>query len=140
MEKQMKTQSSTVRNAILKLVLVWLLIVNAFGIAQAQPLSDSPSAEMKYIGMVDDKLVFEIEYKNESQNVFTVEIKDEDGFQFYQGKFKQRAFKKQFAISKDELRNNSITFVLAAQGKLQKQTFDINATSRLVEEVSVVKL
>jgi hypothetical protein len=140
MEKQMKTQSSTVRNAFFKLVLVWLLIVNTFGIVQAQPPSDSPSAEMKYIGIVDDKLVFEIEYKNDAQNTFTLEIKDEEGFQFYHGKFKQKSFKKQFAISKDELGDNSITFLLAAQGKVQKQVFDINPTSRMVEEVSVVKL
>ena len=140
MEKQMKTQSSTVRNTILKLVMVCLLIANCFGTINAQSLPKSPAADIKYIGMLDDKLVFEIDYKNEAQNVFTLEIKDEEGYQLYHGKFKQKAFKKQFAINREELGNNAITFLIAAQGIVQKQSFDVNTYNKALDEVLVVKL
>jgi hypothetical protein len=63
-----------------------------------------------------------------------------NGFEFYTGKFKQKNFKKKYAIDKSELNNTSISFVLASQGNVQQQEFDINASSRLVEEISVVKL
>ena len=140
MKKQMKTPILNVRTAFIKLAFVSLFIVNSFGILQAQPFSKSPSAEIKYLGMVDDKLVFEVEFKNDAESTFQLEIKDEKGYQFYSAKFKQKNFRKKYAIDKSELGNASITFVLASEGGLQQQEFDINATSRLVEEVSVVKL
>ena len=140
MEKQMKTQSSGLRYTLVKFIMVWVLLVNSLGILQAQGLSKSPSAEIKYIGIVDDKLVFEIAYNSDGQNVFSVEIKDEAGYQFYYGKFKQKSFRKQFAIDKAELNNSSISFELSSLGSVKKEVFDINASARIVEEVSVVKL
>src|SRR5829696_2169214 len=112
MEKQMKNQPSKVRNAIFKLVMVTVLMANSFSLLLAQGVSKSPEAEIKFIGVVDDQLIFEIEYSNDAQNVFTLEIKDENGYQFYFNKFKQKGFKKKYAISKSELGNNSITFLL----------------------------
>jgi hypothetical protein len=140
MEKQMKTQSSAVRSTIIKVVMVWMLIVNSFAAIQAQKTSTSPNAEIKYIGIVDDKLVFEVEYKNASEVPFILEIRDGNGFEFYTGKFKQKNFRKKYAIDKSEIGNTSISFVVASQGNVQQQDFDVNASSRLVEEVSVVKL
>lgn len=140
MEKQMKTQSTVVRNTIIKVTMICLLIVNSFSAINAQNLSNSPNAEIKYVGIVDNKLVFEVEYKNVSGVPFILEIRDADGFEFYTGKFKQKNFRKKYAIDKSELRNTSISFVLASQGNVHQQEFDINASSRVVEEISVVKL
>ncbi|HYO20873.1 MAG TPA: hypothetical protein VER36_00620 [Flavisolibacter sp.] len=136
----MKTPISNVRSAAIKLAMVSLIIFNSFGVLQAQSLSKSPAADIKYLGMVDDKLVFEVEFKNDEESTFQLEIKDEKGYQFYSAKFKQKTFRKRYAIDKAELGNSSITFVLATKGNVQQQEFDVNATSRLVEEVSVVKL
>lgn len=140
MKKQMKTPISNVRSAFVKLAMVALIIFNSFGILQAQSLSKSPAAEIKYIGVVDNKLVFEVEYRNESEAGFLLEIRDENGYKFYSARFRQKNFRKKYAIDKAELGNSSITFVLAAKGNVQQQEFDVNASSRIVEEVSVVKL
>ena len=140
MEKQMKTQSSTVRNMIIKVTMILVLAANSFGAINAQNLTNSPNAEIKYIGIVDNKLVFEVEYKNASEVPFILEIRDAQGYEFYTGKFKQKNFKKKYAIDRSELSNTSISFVLASKGNVQQQEFNINASSRLVEEISVVKL
>ena len=140
MEKQMKNQLLKARYTFFKLAMICMLLVNSAAVLQAQTLSKSPEAEIKYVGVVDGKYVFEVGYTNDAQNVFSVEIKDEQGYQFYFGKFKQKGFKKQYAIDKAELGNGSITFLLAAQGNVQKQIFDITTTSRTIDEVSVVKL
>ena len=140
MEKQMKTQLSAVRNTIIKFTMILLLTGSSLSAVQAQKASPSPNAEIKYIGIVDNKLVFEVEYKNASEVPFILEIRDANGFEFYTGKFKQKNFRKKYAIDKSELNNTSISFVLASQGNVQQQEFDINASSRVVEEISVVKL
>jgi hypothetical protein len=140
MEKQMKTLVSTARYSIFKLAMICVLLVNSAAVLQAQTRSNNPQAEIKYVGVVDDKYVFEVVYPNDAQNIFSLEIKDEQGYQFYFSKFKQKGFKKQYAIDKFELGNGSITFVLAGQNGVQKQVFDINSTTRTIDEVSVVKL
>ena len=96
----MKTPVSNVRSTFFKLAMVSLLLFNSFGILQAQSVSKSPNAEIKYIGMVDDKLVFEVNYKNEAEAGFLLEIRDGNGFEFYSAKFKQKNFKKRYAIDK----------------------------------------
>ena len=136
----MKTPVSNVRSTFFKLAMVSLLLFNSFGILQAQSVSKSPNAEIKYIGMVDDKLVFEVNYKNEAEAGFLLEIRDGNGFEFYSAKFKQKNFKKRYAIDKNELGNISLTFVLASEGNLQQQEFDVNTSSRIVDEIRVVKL
>ena len=136
----MKTPVSNVRSTFFKLAMVSLLLFNSFGILQAQSVSESPNAEIKYIGMVDDKLVFEVNYKNEAEAGFLLEIRDGNGFEFYSAKFKQKNFKKRYAIDKNELGNISLTFVLASEGNLQQQEFDVNTSSRIVDEIRVVKL
>lgn len=140
MEKQMKTQMSKARYTIFKLAMICVLLVNSAIVLQAQSSNTTPQPEIKYVGVVDDKYVFEVVYPNETQNVFSVEIKDENGYQFYFNKFKQKGFRKQYAIDKFELGNGSITFLLSAQGAVKKQSFDISTSTRTVDEVSVVKL
>ena len=140
MEKQMKNDVSNVRSTFVKMAMLVVLLANSFNLLHAQNISTSPEPEIKYIGVFDDQLVFEIEYNNEAQSPFSLEIRDENGYQFYFSKFKQKGFKKKYAISKAELGNSSITFLLTAHGNSTKQVFDVNASSRVVEEVSVVKL
>ena len=117
-----------------------MLIGNSLVAVQAQKTSTYPNAEIKYIGIADDKLVFEVIYKNANEVPFILEIRDNKGFEFYTAKFKQKNFRKRYAIDKSELNNTSISFVLASQGNVQQEEFDINASSRVVEEISVVKL
>ena len=136
----MKTPVSNVRSTFFKLAMVSLLLFNSFGILQAQSVSKSPNAEIKYVGMLDNKLVFEVNYKNEAEAGFILEIRDGDGFEFYSAKFKQKNFRKRYAIDKNELGNISLTFVLASEGNLQQQEFDVNTSSRIVDEIRVVKL
>jgi hypothetical protein len=140
MEKQMKTQVSRARFLFTKLAMSCVLFLNAVPVIHAQTPASPPEAEIKFVGVVEEKFVFEIVYPNERLNVFSVEIKDQQGYQFYFNKLKQKGYKQQFAIDKFELANGSLTFTLTAQGNVQKQVFDINASSRTIEEVSVVKL
>jgi hypothetical protein len=141
MEKQMKNRTTTARNVFFKLALSAIIAAGSFTSANAQNSAvTSPTPQIKYIGSLGDKIVFQVDYDNKSQDGFSVEIKDYQGFQFYFDKFKDKAFKKKYAIDKAELGNNSITFTVTTKAGVQQQVFDVNTTSRVVEEVSVVKL
>lgn len=137
----MKNRTTTARNVFFKLALSALIAAGSLTSANAQiSATTSPTPQIKYIGSLGDKIVFQVDYDNRSQEGFSVEIKDYQGFQFYFDKFKDITFKKKFAIDKAELENNPITFTVITKTGVKQQVFDVNTTSRLVEEVSVVKL
>jgi hypothetical protein len=140
MEKQMKTQTTGIRSSFARLFATALL-AGSFSLAQAQETpKKAVDAEIKYAGIMGDKIVFQVAYNNETGEPFTVEIKDGQGYQFYTAHYKDKSFKKYFAIDKTEIDKTSITFVLATKNAEQKEVFDVNTTAKVQEEVSVVKL
>ena len=140
MKKQMTSRTANLRNAILKFAFAALFITTTGAVVNAQITPSTPGAKVQYIGTADDKLVFEIQYANTAGESFSVEIKDAQGYQFYFDRSKDKSFRKRFAISRSELGNNAISFVISGKAGVQQQTFDVNASYRVVEEVSVVKL
>lgn len=138
MKKQKTTLKS--RTNLYRLLLAGLLLIGSTSLVQAQENAASSSEpNVQYVGVVNAKYVFQVEFQNEAPD-FTLEIKDQEGYQLFADRFKSKKFKKQFAIDKTNFSDNGITFIFTSQGKVQKQVFDINTTSRIVEEVSVVKL
>ena len=142
MEKQMKNRTTTARNQFFKLALTGIIAAGSLTSANAQKsLTTSPTPQIQYIGTLDDKLVFEVAFDNKSQEGFTVEIRDAQGYEFYFDRFRDKTFNKKFAIDKAELGNNSITFTVATKTLIQQTVvFDVNSSYRVVEEISVVKL
>jgi hypothetical protein len=141
MEKQMTVRNAAARNFFFKLLMVWLLVINAFSALQAQDtIFKLHTPEVKYVGIVDEKFVFQVDFQNEPTDAFTLEIKDDHGYQLYFEKFTNKKFKKQFAINKSDLEDNTITFVITSQNGVQKQVFDINMSSRMINDVNVIKL
>ena len=131
---------TTAKRKITRLLLAGFLATNSFGFVQAQQSpSKSIGAEIKYIGLLDSKLVFQVDYHSTEQKAFFIEITDQDGFEFYSAKFKQKGFTGRYAIDKHELGNNTISFTVLSDGREVKQSFDVNTSSRSIEETSVVK-
>lgn len=96
---------------------------------------DTP--ELKFVGISEGKLVFEFNYQSTSNASYLVEIVDQDGYQLFSERSKDKVFKKYFAIAKSDLDANVIS-VRIEQGKTQ-QKFDINRTVRTVEDVRIVR-
>ena len=142
MKKQMTTQATGIRSSFARLLAAGFLIAGSSFAAQAQTAKTAVDADIKYAGTSNDKILFAVEYSNVNGEPFTVELKDGDGYVFYNNHFKDKKFKKFFAIDKSELDRASITIQVANKNGVQKQVFDVNTTSRFVQDVnvSVVKL
>ena len=140
MEKQMKTQKTT--GSFARLLTAALLMAGSVSTVQAQETKAPVNAEIRYAGTVNNQLLFGVEYENGTAEPFTVEVKDGEGYVFYNSRFKDKKFRKFFAIDKSELEKASITIQVATKDGMQKQVFDVNTTSRFVQDVnvSVVKL
>ena len=125
-----------------KLVLGSCLILTV-ATAQAQTIvsgaGQSESATVKYLGMQDDMIVFNVSYANPEGSKFQLIIKDQDGTQLYQNIFNEKTFYKQFRLPKAD--KDRIIFVIRNGKEAEMvKTFEVNVNSRFVQEIAVRKL
>jgi hypothetical protein len=97
------------------------------------------AASVRYLGTQDDMLIFNVSYDNPEGNKFVVTVKDQDGSQLYQSPFWDKAFYKQFKLSKSD--RDKIIFVIRNGERAPiVKTFSVNVNSHFVQEVAVKKL
>jgi hypothetical protein len=126
-------------SAISALTLGVLLSVAAVTTTQAQSTIGNPgekTAEVKYLGVTDDALFFNVSFENPNGGKVSVIVLDEDGIQLFQEVYTDKKFDRRFKLPK--LEKNKVTFVIRNFKDTDvKQSFEIN--TRLVEDVVVTK-
>lgn len=102
-------------------------------------LPDKPvnkEAEITYRGSTDNKLMFNINYKNELAEKFFLTIKNELGEIIYSKQYESKPLNKTMSFSEFP-ENGKLTFVIATGKKEFSQTFSINSQVKTVEEFIV---
>src|SRR5882757_10980104 len=100
------------------------------------PINDKNenAAEVKYIGNSDGDYFFNVVYNNALGNRFSVTILDESGSLIYQGGYSAKKFDKKFKLADPE-NLGKLVFVIRNFGDNSVQRFEVNADTRLVEDV-----
>lgn len=98
----------------------------------------SENATVKYLGLQDDMIVFNVAYANPDGNKFQVLVKDQDGTQLYQNVFSDKAFFKQFRLPRAD-RDRLVFIIRNGKDADVVKTFEVNVNSRVTQEVSVRK-
>jgi hypothetical protein len=98
-----------------------------------------PGTAVTFLGTKDDMVLFSVACQNPSGDKFCLIIRDQDGNQLYQLVFKDKNFHKQFRLPRADKSQVAFTFRNYRQADITK-TFQINVSSRLVEDVAVRKL
>jgi len=117
----------------------FLAVMLTFNVyAVAQPFGDPivKAASVKHISTTNDKIVFQLSLDNETGERFTVSIKDLSGNTLFQDTYSEKKFDKKYVFDKSES-IGKLTFVLRSLKDNQTQVFEINTTSRIVENVDV---
>ena len=137
----MKQMTNKIKSGQLftRLMILMLAISTNHYSAQAQDSIHYLGNGVQYIGIVNGKLMFQVDYKDDNLNGFLLEIQDQQGYQFYHEQIRSKRFKKQFAIEKSEIENNTISFVIAQQNNIRKQSFFISTSVQVTEDRSVIK-
>ena len=125
-----------------KLILGTCLVLAAATVQAQSTVTGAGQTEnaiVKYLGMQDEMIVFNVSYTNPEGSKFQLTVKDQDGAQLYQNIFSEKSFYKQFRLPKGE--KDRIVFIIR-NGKDADvvKTFEINVNSRFVQEVAVKKL
>jgi len=98
----------------------------------------SENATVKYLGLQDDMIVFNVAYTNPDGNKFQVIVKDQDGTQLYQNAFSDKAFYKQFRLPRAD-KDRLVFIIRNGRDADVVKTFEVNVNSRITQEVSVRK-
>jgi hypothetical protein len=98
------------------------------------PKGSASTAEVKYIGGKTGELIFNVVYNNTTGGRFSLRVLDADGNQIYQNFYTDKKFDKKFMINDAE---GKVTFVLKNYQDNSTQSFEVNANTRLVEDIEV---
>ena len=106
--------------------------------AVAQPFGDPivKAASVKHISTTNDKIIFQVSLDNETGEKFGLSIRDVQGNTIFQDVYSDKKFDKKFVLDKSE-NIGKITFVVRSLKDNQTQVFEINTTTRIIENVDV---
>lgn len=100
----------------------------------------NPSVEIKYLGSVDFKPIFKVEFNNEEAGDFYLSLKDDSGNTFYSELVKEKKYSKKFQFDNMDVDGMSFTLVLRSKKGTSAQVFEINKNVRQVEDIVIAKI
>lgn len=98
--------------------------------------TENKGAEITYKGIVDKKLAFNVNYKNELSQNFQLTIKNDQDQIIYSNQFDAKPFNKTMLFS-DFPDNSRLTFLITIGKREFSQAFEINSHVTTVEEYIV---
>ena len=101
--------------------------------------NDTPAVSLKYIGLVQNQPMFQLDLNSVEETEFYVSIKDQDGRVIYNEKIKAKTFTRNFRLDTESL-DDAILKVEVRDGNKKPEVFTINRNTRYYEETSISKL
>ena len=101
--------------------------------------NDTPAVSLKYIGLVQNQPMFQLDLNSVEETDFYVSIKDQDGRVIYNEKIKAKTFTRNFRLDTESL-DDAILKVEVRDGNKKPEVFTINSNTRYYEETSISKL
>ena len=128
-----------------------LLIATAlFAFAPAQSIANSKHAveifsinnttSVQFAGSATNALIFDVKINNITGEKFTLVIKNSEGDVLFSKDYADKAFSKKIKILKDETDGTYLSFSIVSPNKDLENTFEINATTKVVDDVVITKL
>jgi len=124
-------------------VVVFMLTAATGASAQVTPVSaaiteNEGKAIVTYVATGNESLLFDVKVDNAEGEKFTIVVKEENGTTLYRGSFYDKDFKKRFILPKTD--SNKLTFHIKSESGNKSESFEINTSTRIVEEVVVKKV
>ena len=132
--------STLVKKSILSIGFTSLVLVGVVSSASAQTSVKSPEPSVIYIGTLDGQPIFRVQLDNQAGNVYHLTIKDDEGTVLYAEKIKDKQFGKSFKFDNAARSNVKLTFILQGKESTQSKEFQVNTTTRVLDNVVVTTL
>lgn len=127
-----------VRRMVTSATLLLILLSTATTVNATDKVKNPP-AEIKYIGSVDSKPIFQIDIANADAEEVSLTLKDQDGTVIYADLIKDKTYTRKIQLENVDS-NLKLTLSLRSKKGVQTQQFLINKNVRVIEDVQVAKL
>ena len=101
--------------------------------------NNPPAAQLKYLGILKNQPVFQLDLSSVNEQQFTISIKDQFGESLYTERVKAKAYTKKFLLDLDNL-GDAVLRVEVKSGRNKPEVFKINRNTKYYEETSISKL
>ena len=101
--------------------------------------NDTPAVSLKYLGVVQNQPMFQLDLNSVEETEFYVSIKDQYGQVFYTEKIKAKNFTRNFRLNTENF-EDAVLKVEVKDGNKKPEIFTINRNTRYYEETSISKL
>lgn len=100
----------------------------------------NPAIELKFIGHSNNQLVFQLNLKNTEEEEYVINITDKEGNTIYTERIKGVNISKKLLFNKEEIGDDIMRVKVRSKKTNVTETYEINRSTRVVEETSVNKL
>ena len=116
------------------------LVLLATGNVQANDIPKKEPAEIKYIGSVNQKPIFQLNFENPEGEEVYLSLKDENGVVIYSDVVKDKKYSKKLQLDTGDINELKMVLSLRSKKGLATQTFQINKQIRMIENIEVSRL
>lgn len=132
------------KNTLMNTRSLAIALATTFTIAMASPAlaNDEKKAipvELKFIGNIENKPVFQLTFSNPVETEFTVVVRDKYNNVFYKEIVKGGNISKKFLLNIEELGDATIEFEITGKKTDKTVIYEVNKKSRVVEDVVISK-
>ena len=121
-------------------LLVSFFLLTGFNHAQASGKYYMPAeAKITCVASESNLITFNVDYKNNEETPFVLELTDDSGLLLYKQKFTEKTFNKNILL-KNMGEMVKVNFSIRSGKKVINQTFNITTETKLVENVLVTKI
>jgi len=98
-----------------------------------------PSANLKYIGIVQNNPVFQLDLTSAEVKNYTIAIKDLEGNTLYKENIKAKDFTRKYALDVDYIDDEVLKVEVYADKNSKPEIFTIKRNAKFVEEATISK-
>lgn len=122
---------------IAAVALVALFSVGLNNVVLANEEKKSNNVEIRFIGNHNNQPVLELNFINEAEGEYVVEIVDEYNVLLYKDVVKANAGTRRYMLNTEELGNVALRFQVTGKKSNKTTVFQINRNARVIEDVVV---
>lgn len=134
---KMSNMARTLLSATFFSLFIFLFVPST---VQANDKIKNPSVEIKYVGSIDYKPIFQISFDNQDAEEVFLTLRDENGVVIYSEVVKDKKYARKIQLESVESDVLKLTLTLRSKKSTQSEQFQINKSTRVVEDVVVAKL
>ncbi|HYM92970.1 MAG TPA: hypothetical protein VET23_02450 [Chitinophagaceae bacterium] len=128
-------------NRLILIAFFTIFSVAAVSIARAADKNPELPVELKYIGKIGNRPMFELNINgNQPEDQFIITVKDEDDISLYTENIKGEVFSKKFLLNTDELGYTPVKFEIFSKKTRKTVVFQITRNRHYVDEMMITTL